>query len=972
MKIRPHPFQLLICITNKKAVLLLCLFFASFTVFSNDYFEELYQQLNANIDVENFEANFRLIEEWEKDSQFKLLDCYAKGRIYHKIGLSHYLAYQEKKAVYYFKEKVLPLWEGCKTVPTTEKANTVYNLGICYQYLGNNEEAKVYLDEALDIFEKDPQYPAYQLALKYHGIALFYEENSDYFRSQLYLSSAIDLFEKENAVLEQFDALNDAVTLQMDFKDYDQASDYADKAFALAQTHSGEIPFQDLAPVYLNAATIYYEQEKFEASRERAEKALQIMDKEGTPQFHAIGLEILAFLHMEKGQFKAAEELMHRVLYKRKQFYKEDGGLSLMALTHENFAELYLRKGDLYKANEQLKKGFAIAMPGASLDKYETPIIKNFSTIDERALIRLLELKTRIFEKRFEQSGDFIYMQRSLNVQHKIDSVINRGLLSFQFEQSKLDFLNTRFEHYGKGLQNALQLYDITNDQFYLEEAFKFSTKTKASILQQELNRVNALRSTVSNDVLVREQELRQRMNEQQDLLLEASDELRDSLSQTFIKSQNALEAFQVEIEKNEPQYFQERYKFLKAPVVKVLQEELPEDMAMVEFFVAQDTVHAFWIGGEAFLNTAAHLDDQLKGSIARFTEQCRNPELTISTKDSQYIYDKLLKEGVNQLKSVERLCIIPDGVLHTVSFEALNDGQDYLIRRFAFSYAYAPALISKDPEDSYEPSYDYLGFGTTYSDQLNPLLRSKKRFFGKETLSKLTLAGKEVEQAAQIFKGKTFQDQKATLENFYTHAEEARIIHLSLHGLVDVDDPNRSCVIFDDSHQNFLLSPTGLYKMRITADLVLLSACHSASGRIYKGEGVQGMSKAFLLAGAQNVLSSLWNASEASSMEMTQNLLKNIDKGLPFDNALRESKLKYLQQAPPSQQHPYYWANFILLGQVDQALKSESFPVPLLMLVSVVVILIVVFFSRKFLKGFSLSPPGTALLPENKKSSLK
>ncbi|MEM7380863.1 MAG: CHAT domain-containing tetratricopeptide repeat protein [Bacteroidota bacterium] len=968
MKILPHPFQLLNCITNKKAALLLCLFFTSFTASGNDYFENLYQQLNANIEVENFEANFRLIEEWEKDSQFKQLDCYAKGKIYHKIGLSHYLAYQEKKAVHYSKEKVLPLWESCKAVPSTEKANTVYNLGICYQYLGNNEEAKVYLDQALDIFEKAPEFPPYQLALKYHGIALFYEENSDYFRSQLYLSSAIDLFEKENAALEQFDALNDAITLQMDFKDYDQASSYADKAFTLAQTHSEQISFQDLAPVYLNAATIYYEQKRFKASQELAEKALQIMDKEATPQFHAIGLEILAFLNMEKNEFKLAEDLMHRVLYKRKQIYKEDGGSGLMVLTHENFAELYLRKGDLYKANEQLKKGFEIAMPGASLDEHETPIIKNFNATDERALIRLLELKSRVYEKRFEQSGDFTYMQRSLNVQHKIDSVINRGLLSFQFEQSKLDFLNTRFEHYGKGLQNALHLYAITNDQFYLEEAFKFSTKTKASILQQELNRVNALRSTVSTDVLVREQELRQRMNERQDLLIEAADELRDSLSQELIKSQNALEAFQVNIEKSEPEYYQERYKFLRAPRVEVLQEELPKDMALVEFFVALDTVYAFWINEGAFLHTTAPLDDRLKRSIGQFTEKCRNPQQAISTKDSQYIYDKLLKEGLDQLKNIKRLCIIPDGILHTVSFEALNDGQDYLIRRFAFSYAYAPALISRYPKDSNEPAYDYLGFGATYSDSLNALLHSKKRFFGVETLSKLTLAEKEVEQAAQIFKGKTFLNQKATLENFYRHAEKARIIHLSLHGLVDVDDPNRSCVIFDDSHQNFLLSPKGLYKMGITADLVMLSACHSASGKIYKGEGVQGMSKSFLLAGAQNVLSSLWNASEASSMEMTQTLLHNIDTGLPFDMALREAKLKYLEEATPSQQHPYYWANFILVGQVDQVLASESFPLPLLVLGSALFIFLAVYFYKRRSKGMAFFPSDSVQILETKK----
>jgi CHAT domain-containing protein/tetratricopeptide (TPR) repeat protein len=885
----------------------------------------------------------------EQNDSFQQLDCYAKGKIYHKIGLSHYLAYQEEKAVDYFSNKVLALWENCSTVAASEKANTIYNLGICYQYLGNNEEAKGYLDEALDTFENDSEYPSYQLGLKYHGVGLFYEENSDFFRSQLYFSSAIDLFEKENAILEQFDALNDAITLHTDFKDYDKASDYVAKALMLAETYNGEIPFQDLALVYLNAATIYYELKKFDRAHLLAEQALQNLYKEATPQFHAIGLEVMAFLHMEKKEFKKAEDLMHKVLNIRKKFYQENSGLDKMALTYENFSELYLRKGDLYKAEEQLKKGFALVMPFSKLDNQGIPIIKSHNAIDDRPLIRLLELKTRIYEKRYQRTKDVTLMQHSLNVQHKIDSVIHRGLLSFQFEQSKLDFASLRFEHYGKAIKDALHLYELTDDPFYLEEAYLFSARTKALTLQQELNRINALESNVSGATLQEEKDLRQKMNKLQTLLYEANESSKDSLQQLYLKSQSELDLILREIEEDEPDYYKQRYEFLQVPTVEKIQRQIPKDLAVVEFFVSDKAMYSFWITKDGFFSQTSPFHKDFKTAVTSFVDQCNSPLNPISESLSREIFKQTLQEGLNKIgKKIQRLCIIPDGPLHSISFEALSNGNTYLIEDYAISYAYAAALLDQGKSTDTEKQMGYVGFGTEYSELLNQKLRSKKRFFGDEILGQLTMSKKEIEQAAAIFQGITFINDQATLDNFSKHANKARIVHLSLHGLVDFNDPHRSCIIFDDSGEEYLLSPQDLYQNRLKAELVLLSACHSASGKIYQGEGVQGMSRAFLLGGARNILSSLWNASEASSLQITTSFLENIKDGYSTDRALRQGKLDYLKTATPSQKHPYYWANFIILGEVDATSPNSKFPYVWILLLVLTLFLLGYGFLRK------------------------
>lgn len=923
-----------IAVTGRNSILLLLFLFSAISVRGNDFFEHIYSKINANIENGDFEANFKLIVALEKEGDFQKLDCHSKGKIYHKIGVTHYLNYQEADAISYFK-KVIRIWENCLPVPQSELANTMYNLGICHRYLGNEEKAKLFLDQSLDIFENTKKYPSFQLGLKYHGIGQFYESFGDLFRAQLYFSNAISLFEKENAVLEQFEALNSSVTLHMDFKAYGQASEYASMALELARINPDKIPLASLAPVYLNTATIAFEQKQYDRAEILAKKALNLIDWETSPQFHATGLEILAFLNMERKKFTKAEELMHQVLSIRKQFSQEGSGFDIMALTHENFAELYLRQGLLGSADEQLAKGFRIVAPNTRLDQRMVPTVSNVEIKNENTMIRLMEMKTRIFERQYENTGNLEWLQYSLEMHHKIDSVIKKGLRLFQFEQSKLEFLDVRFNHYGVAIQDALRLYDLTEDTYYLQQAHQFSAKTKALTLQQELNRINALRTTVSDTLLEEENILRETMNEQQSLLFEASPENRDSLLQTFLRAQNALDAFLIRLEEEEPDYYRQLYGFLSVPSVRAIQNKLPDDLAMVEFFEAQEHIYVFWISANQFFSKTVPFTPELRKSIEKFTEQCGNPELSISQTNSNFIYQQLMEEGLSQLDNVTRLSIIPDGVLHTLSFEALHDGESYLITSYAFSYAYSATLLEGKNETESISTENYVGFAASYSDTLSAKLKSRKRFFGEESLSPLSLSKKEVAQASEIFGGRTLLDDQASVENFYNHADNAQVLHLSLHGLVDTDDPSRSCIIFDDSKNDFLLSPPDLYKNRLKTKLVLLSACHSANGKIYNGEGVQGMSKAFLLAGAQNVFSSLWNASEGSSLDITQSFLELTKQGFPFDLALQKAKLNYFNEAPPSQRHPYYWANFILLGKVEPA-KNISWLIMTLVILGV------------------------------------
>ncbi|WP_233565279.1 CHAT domain-containing protein [Aquimarina sp. AD10] len=916
------------------------------------FFHKHYELINQNISKGKYEANLILIDQLIKQNEYKDLDCYYQGKILHKVGVSYYKLNKESEAISYFKNKVLSVWKDCSQVPPSEKANTIYNIGISYQFSNNLEAAKLYIDKALYIFENDPQYPTLKLASKYHGIGRFYQSVNDSFRASLYFRNAINLYKEEkDSKAKEFEVFNDLIAMSMEFKEYKKAKSYVKQALKIQSDFPEMIPTLNLAWVYLNAGSTYLGLQEYEMAHKMAMKSLNLLDEKTDAFYYSIGLELIAMIMADQSKFILAENNMNEVILIRKKLYQEGENQDAMARAYENLSDILIRKNQLKNADLYVNKAFNILFPYANFDTNHLPIIKTSKSLDDRHLIRLIELKIRIFEAKYKDTKNLSFLKKALHTQHKIDSVINRSLVSFQFEQSKLDFLNLKFEHYGKAVEDALQLHQITKDQFYLEEAYYFSSKTKAIVLQYELNQSDAFKSNVSKEILNKEKVLRESMQMEQTRLIQTHSTNRDSLLKTYTKAQYELDTFLKKIEKQEPSYFKEKYAFIKPPNVKDIQRNLPKDMVVIEYFLSENTIFSFWITRKKLIPIMIPYDQTIKKALDNFIAQCHDPGKKISKELSNLIVEKCLKKGLKIINNnIKRICIIPDGQLHQLSFEALptikkNSGE-YLIEEYAISYSYSISqLFRKKRSTSLKK---YIGFGSKYSHTFNEKLRVRKQFFGDINLMQLTLSQKEIKRGSAIFDGEVFLDSEASLNNFLKHSPDADIIHLSLHGLVDINDPARSCILFDDHHNEFILSTQNLYLNRLQADIVLLSACHSASGKIYSGEGVQGMSKSFLLSGAHNILSSLWNATEASSMVITTLFLENVHAGQPNDLALHQSKLDYLSNIEPNKKHPYYWANFILLGEIDQSKESTNLTIYVLAPILLLVLSFVLYKYRK------------------------
>lgn len=190
-----------------------------------------------------------------------------------------------------------------------------------------------------------------------------------------------------------------------------------------------------------------------------------------------------------------------------------------------------------------------------------------------------------------------------------------------------------------------------------------------------------------------------------------------------------------------------------------------------------------------------------------------------------------------------------------------------------------------------------------------------------RKAFSALEASGEEVITASKIWKGDYYISSEATEDKFKKVADNYRIIHLSTHGVADNRAGDYSYLAFaqvPDSVENELLYVRDLYNMHLNADLVILSACETATGEMKLGEGIISLARAFAYAGAKSMVTSLWVANDVTTKNLMREFHTYLKKGLPKAQALRLAKLRYLDKHAGEVSHPFFWAGFVPIGDMS------------------------------------------------------
>jgi CHAT domain-containing protein len=146
---------------------------------------------------------------------------------------------------------------------------------------------------------------------------------------------------------------------------------------------------------------------------------------------------------------------------------------------------------------------------------------------------------------------------------------------------------------------------------------------------------------------------------------------------------------------------------------------------------------------------------------------------------------------------------------------------------------------------------------------------------------------------------------------------KEYSFLHFATHGIVDEKRPELSRIFLQTASvaEDGSLFTGEIYNLELNADLVTLSACQTGLGKISKGEGVIGLSRALVYAGARNIMVSFWSVADESTAILMKEFYRNVLDGGNRDYAgnLRLAKLSLMSQE--KYRSPYYWAPFVLIG---------------------------------------------------------
>lgn len=283
-------------------------------------------------------------------------------------------------------------------------------------------------------------------------------------------------------------------------------------------------------------------------------------------------------------------------------------------------------------------------------------------------------------------------------------------------------------------------------------------------------------------------------------------------------------------------------------------------------------------------------------------------------------LYRALLEPLERELSRVARLLLVPDEPLYGLPFEmllyrppsnrhALEDAK-WALKRWAITYSPALRLLAfYQPDTLLKPSV--VAFG--YPDRLPAR-------FASAGLPALPEARREVVLLKRLFeRADVLTAAEATEEAFWRIATNASLLHIATHAVVDPADPSGSAI---------LLSPTaehdGLVQLHeilarpLRAELVVLSACNTARGPGYVGEGLLSLAYGFFASGARSLIGSLWPVDDAITAWIVGRFYMHLRSGQGRDEALRLARLDYLAQAPGIARHPFFWASFVLYGHPE------------------------------------------------------
>lgn len=701
--------------------------------------------------------------------------------------------------------------------------------------------------------------------------------------------------------------------------DADKSLDYYDQALAIYQELHGD-SHPKIAIANTNLGVIYRELEFYGDAINSLETALSIWEKVYS-QAHpskAFVLSNLGQTYIKMGDTKAGEAFYDRAL----KMYEESYGRK-----HPDLASTFNAIGNIKRAQRKYDEAIGYyqkALQANVVDFESDDVIINPSGenyYNGNVLLYSFLYKAEAFEAKYFgetlKFGDLLLSMASIK---KGDELLENLRNQISNESDKIALGVMANELYVDGVRVAHTLAtNAIRKKPYQELTFYFAEKSKSAVLQDAISDSNAKSFAGIPAELLEEEKYLKALAAycNQQLAQKPSPEEEQSLRDILFKVNRDYESYVKNLESKFPEYFNLKFNSA-APSISQIQSKLNGQTALLSYFMDEknNRLYTFIITHKKY----KIIDNEIPTEFDKLITGLRNSLFYNEANTYINTAETLSKVIIPSIpRGITHLVIIPTGRMGVIPFEALLSGHHnktidynqlpYLLNHYSISYEFSAGLILQKNTTP-----------TTAAPSI--LLCAPVEFDSSTNLNTLPGTEEEVNEIAKLFtshnlKNETLIKAEADEDQIKSGAiKEYQYLHFATHGIVDEQNPELSRIFLSQGkNEDGNLYSGEIYNLELNADLVTLSACETGLGKISKGEGVIGLSRALVYAGARSIIVSFWNVADASTSQLmrnfyTQLLTKNNND---FAAALRASKLKMISEKTYAA--PYYWAPFIILG---------------------------------------------------------
>lgn len=814
----------------------------------------------------------------------------------------------------------------------TGVAGTLNNLGIVYDKVGDSERALEHYERCLSLASeiKHPQI----ITLALNNLGDYYRTQGDSLRALGYFQRSLKLAEELQDEAEAARALFNIGAVHQVQENYPQALAFYQRALAIHE----KLGVRTTLPRTLsNIGFLYFRQDNYTLALDYYQKALKRGEELGDKEVIGNSFNNIGKVYGAQGNYVKALEYFRRGL----EVAEATGNRRLATIMWRDLGEVHLRLGEYRKAIEHADRSAALALQS------------NLQST-------LWEART-IAGKAHHALNQFDLARRSL-----LDAISTVEQLRERVAGGEQDQARS-FEHRVEPYHAMVDLLLSRDDDY---QALTYSERAKSRVLGDVLSsgRVNITKAMTAEErererALNNEMVALNRQLYQQKALPQPDPSRLADLNARLQKARLEHEAFQTALYAAHSELRLQRG---QAPSLSPgqLAELLPDaNTAMLEFVVGDEATTLFVLTrgqdrklrGEIELKTyrLGVKGKDLAARVRDFRQRLAGRNLEFR-ESARQLYDLLLQPAQAQLRGKSLLCIIPDGDLWELPFQALQPRDDsYLIEEHALFYAPSLAVLhgiarlseagGPVPTRRAEATAArrrvgvkgtlaaipqsapvLLAFG---NPAIDPEAEPAKLTMRDERLVPLPEAEREVNKLKEIYHpsgSRVYIGADAREKVAKAEMGNYNVLHFAAHGVLDDANPMYSHLVMSQTGEadgeDGLLQAWEIMRLDLKADMVVLSACQTARGRLGRGEGVVGISWALFVAGSPTTVVSQWSVESFSTtqlmVEFHRNLLtRNVtgQPGLSKAEALRRASLSVLKNSRHA--HPFYWAGFIMVG---------------------------------------------------------